>query len=145
MALDHVTRVLGRYEYTLTPMPARKASRLLARLFARFAPALKNADTSDVVGLVAALGAALDPDDLDALTEALIACTELQMHPAPMPRTVLTAAIVDTLFAAEMGEMMQWLLFGLEVNYGSFFAEAQAKMAARPAPATSTPVAGPAQ
>jgi hypothetical protein len=147
---DPQSKTIGRYEYTVTPLGGRAASKLLARVFGRISPVLSTIDIKrgmavemEVLKAVAGVLGNLTDADIDYLFDAFCPCTRASIHPG-QPPSVFTKAIADATFAGEQLEMVGWLRFCFEVNFGDFLAVLGEKLASATAPVSSGPAEKPA-
>lgn len=134
------TREIDGLTVTSTPLPARRANRLLTRLGALIAPLgdlIAGAQTGansfadvDLQGLGAALGGALSQVQGDAadamITQTLVATTVI----VDGRRVDLSSGeAIDVVFQGRLGTMYKVLGFALEVNFRDFFDVARSRIA----------------
>lgn len=119
MAIETRARAIDGKQYKVTQLGAVQGRKVFTRLLRIIAPLLAAKDPS--LGL-ADVAAHITEADLDALCEVFAAKT---MIPTTMSNgaEVPLAGVFDDHFAANYGGMMRWLMFCLEVNFASFFAE----------------------
>jgi len=132
MAIEPKSKEIGGDNYTVTPMTAVKGRRVFARLFKVIGPVLgKLSEGVNVGDLLGAAAAHVSEDDVDYFCEAFA------------PGTTVNGAELQKVFAVHfMGkyaEMVEWIAFAVEVNFGDFFSAL-----AKKAPAPKTVPAAPA-
>lgn len=157
---DSQTIAIDKHNYTVRMLPARRATRMLAKLSGMLGPALgtlaeggKLSDLADakVDGKLfsraaMALFAHVDEDAVDAILMELADVTTVE------PGGVLKP-IYDLHFMGRQGALMKWAGFALRVQYADFFAVASAALAdldartaekaeASPSPLTSSGTSG---
>lgn len=123
-------RRIGDYTYRIKPLGVGKGKALLVRLARATGPAL--AAAIDGVGAGAGslaqlpagvlgpaikeFAAGLNEEDLDYAVEALAAETEVSSG----GEWAQLGPLVEYHFRGAYDELLRWLVFALEVNYGSF-------------------------
>lgn len=107
-------KVIGKYEYTVTQLPATEARHVFTMLARVFGSAAGSAEP------IAALMAEIKDDNLDVLCKKFSSQTFVAINSKQSP---LLADVFDEHFAGDIGGMFKWLAFCLEVNFGNFFAE----------------------
>jgi hypothetical protein len=133
------------YVYHVTQFGAREGGRVLVRLLKLVGGAAGEAvqseddiDMGTIGKMIANLAESVSEADFDMLVDTFMKTTHVSGgdYRAPMP--LAAEGVFDLHFAGAYAELGQWLLFAIEVNFGSFFGEAgivrQAKAAvsARP-------------
>ncbi len=128
MGLRSERRTIGEHEYEVTQLPSSKGRRLLVRLFKVLGPAFgeltaggaKNVDEVDSGALARAiqeLALRITSDDLEDVVQELARTTRIRMG----DKEPELASVMELHFAGRYDELIRWLAFALEVNYGSFF------------------------
>ena len=124
------------YEVRCTQHPARRATRLLAKIGRVVGPAITNAQAAGVSmeSNIAALGPALSAlfAELDDQAADTLLCEILSNSSITMPNDsgqmvsfdLSKPEMIDLAFSGKLGTMMSCAKFALEVNFGSFFAAA---------------------
>lgn len=123
-------RKIGDYSYRVTPLGVGKGKALLVRLARAMGPAL--AAAVDGIGSgggslaklpagvlapgIRELAASLNEEDLDYAVEVLAETTEVSSG----GEWAELDKLVEFHFRGAYDELLQWLWFSLEVNYGSF-------------------------
>lgn len=136
-------KMIGEYEYAVTQLDAVKGSRVFTRLTKILAPAIvglssastqikgtKPADVDDVTGskMFEALGKLaenLTEADVDFFRECFAASTDVMItdEQTGKQRSPKLSTIFGLHFAGKYDEMIEWLVFCFEVNFGSFFVQ----------------------
>ncbi len=133
--LQAKSKVIDGLEYKVTQLGAKEGRRLLTRLVKVAGPMMAGAGTGDVSGALERALGGLKDEDVDFLCDTLARSTEVQVDSTHQP---LLADIFDSHFAGNYHNLMKWLAFALEVNFGSFFQMAVAlKSAVSASPATA--------
>lgn len=133
--------------YEVTPLGALKGREVLVRLMNLLGPGLSNlirtwnkdAAPEVAAALFADLAARIADDDLRYLVEAFAPGTQVQTPDMKGPG-VLDGQRIDDHYAANYGELFQWLWLCIQVNYKSFLAGApgvQGLMSRAPASSSS--------
>lgn len=143
--LDSQTTTIDGHSYTVRMLPARRATRMLAKLSGMIGPALgtlaeggKLTDLADakVDGKLfsraaVALFAHVDEDAVDAILMELADVTTVEPGGLLKP-------IYDVHFMGRQGALMKWAGFALRVQYADFFDVASAALASFDARAAAT-------
>jgi hypothetical protein len=112
------TKLIGDFEYVVTPLPAGQANDVLRRLLAVVGGGLeKLGPGADAAAAIGGMIRSLDQHDQDHIIRWLAGSTQVRRG----PQTVPLASCFDEHFAGEIGEEIDWLVFALEVNFGRFF------------------------
>ncbi|HWJ97515.1 MAG TPA: hypothetical protein VNQ33_05105, partial [Acidimicrobiales bacterium] len=125
---DSQTSTIDGHSYTVRMLPARRATRMLAKLSSMIGPALgtlaeggKLSDLADakVNGKLfsraaVALFAHVDEDAVDAILMELADVTTVEPGGLLKP-------IYDVHFMGRQGALMKWAAFALRVQYADFF------------------------
>lgn len=123
MAFKSQTKKIGTTTYTVTPLGAQAGRSILMLLMGKMGPAItegqKNGGGAAFVG---ALVSAMDEPTVERLCNEFAPRTEVKLGDGKAPNL---DAIFENHFAGNYGELLGWLQFCLEVNYSSFFVEAQ--------------------
>ena len=119
-------KTIGGYTYQVTQLGAKQGVSVAARLARILSPVIggvegKPSGAALGSGLKAAL-AGLDEKDLIALSDAFAALTEVTGGEFES-RTPKLAPMFDEHFAGHYGDLVNWLLFCVEVNFASFLDE----------------------
>jgi hypothetical protein len=111
--------------YHVTQFGARHGGRVLVRLLKMIGGAAGEALKSEgdfdmnVVGnVVANLAETVSENDFDYLCDTFAVATEVEINGKSVPLS--TEGVFDVHFAGAYIELGQWLLFAVEVNFGSF-------------------------
>lgn len=110
--METQTKRLGEHEYTVHPLGALKGRKLLVKLIRVMGPALGSDPEK-----------ALDALDAGVFEEVCDTFADSSFVTLPSGKAPKVKEVFDLHFAQKYGEMIQWILFSLEVNYGGFFAE----------------------
>jgi hypothetical protein len=116
-------RAVGTANYEVTPLGALEGSRVFARLLSIAGPVVetiaKAGPKGDAAGaaVFAALTQRITPEDLTFFCEVFARWTTVNIN-GKEPRL---SDIFDEHFSGNYGDMLQWLSFCIEVNFGSFF------------------------
>lgn len=134
MGLESKTKSINGVEYTVTQLGAKEGRRLLTRLLKVAGPALGEAAKAGGVGsALEKIALNLNPDDIDYFCETLERTTTVRQG----ERNPRLSDISDLHFAGNYGDEAKWLVFAMEVNFGSFLALAgDLKSAANESPAS---------
>lgn len=132
MALEEKDKLIGRGRYYVTQLGAHKGRVALTRLVKLLGPVIAHvvSDSKPGTALLAISGDSLRDAMLELSKQ--ISETDLQwfcdtfgefstFEDAIGKRPKLTPEFQNTHFAGHYGEMMQWLTFCAEVNFGDFF------------------------
>jgi hypothetical protein len=127
--LKRETKTIGEHEYAVTQLDAVKGRRVATRIAKILAPVVGagSAETGDMAKALQALVAGMTEEDVDSLCDVFAASTDVQIPGEK--RSPKLSAIFALHFAGRYDEMVEWLLFCIEVNFSSFFARAGLKRA----------------
>lgn len=123
--LEASTKRIGETNYKVTQLRAVKGRRLLVKLLKALGPAataIQDAKDGNVGALLGKLTGSLDEDLVDELCDTFAGCTEFDLGNGKWIGLGETGQF-DLRFAGKYGDMVKWLTFALEVNYGSFLGE----------------------
>ena len=134
---------IGGRVYEVTPLPAGPGVRVMVQLARMFAPALGAATSLTALATAVRSGFAdvadrLDPEQLEALCRTLATYTRVEVTPG---KVVGLSEVFDLHFQANYFELLLWLKFALQVNFGPLVDEVLARAAARAAPGASAAAA----
>lgn len=142
---------LNGTRYEVTPFGSTQGRKVLVRLSNLLGPALAQAlatapgegDAKAQLERVSASAIAdllgrVAEDDLEYLVREFAACTVVQTPDMKGPGP-LDDKRRDDHYAANYGEMFQWLWFGITLNYKSFLAVVPVRLSAGPTSATPAP------
>jgi hypothetical protein len=107
------SRSIGGKQYTVRQMGAKQGSRMLVRLMRVVANGLDGGKVS-----LAAIADGLDDDMFIKLVDELAPTTEVDLGDG---RVLTFDKVLDLQFAGQYQDMLEWLVFALEVNYSDFF------------------------
>ncbi len=110
--LETKSKTIGDHDYKVTQLGAGKGRKVLVRLLKTCGPAFALAAQGNPTEALGKLASDLDEETLDYLVEAFAARTELD--------GIGLAGIMELHFAANYGEMLEWLGFCIQLNYSSF-------------------------
>lgn len=117
MGLKSEDRQIGDYNYTVTQLGAVKGSEVMVRLANVLGKVVSKG--SNLKEALASVASSLAPADLQFLCDAMATRTLVSggeyKGPVELPR------VFDMHFAGKYLEMLRWLSFALEVNFGGFF------------------------
>jgi len=124
------SRTIDGYIYEVSPVAVGPGRKLLVKLLKIVAPAVKESGLDGVqqAGTGMAKGLALIATLIDRLSDSDL--EDAQKLFGPQTRftrdgeeawITLTYDMQQTHFAAQYQQLVEWLKFALEVNYGSFF------------------------
>lgn len=124
-------RVISGQVYKITQHGAKEGRKVLARLVQILGkPVAALADGEGLNALVNAVGAfvaGLTPAEVDYFCDTFAPKTVVQMDGAP----VNLHGVFDLHFAGQYGDMLDWLVACIEVNYASFFVALRARVQTR--------------
>lgn len=134
--LDSKTKAIDGHSYTVRKLPARKGTRMLAKIARMVGPSLgtlaEGGKLSDLMDAkldgklfsraISALFLHVDEDAVEAILMDLADVTTVE------PGGVLKP-IYDVHFMGRQGALMRWAAFALEAQYADFFAEVRAAIA----------------
>lgn len=138
------------YTYHVTQFGAREGGRVIVRLLKMLGGALGSAvkadDAENAVGfdvdaignVIANIAETVTEADFDFLVDTFAKCSSVSGGDYRAPAPLTTEGIFDLHFAGAYVELGEWLLFAIEVNFGSFLGEsglvrrASAATSARP-------------
>jgi hypothetical protein len=138
--------ILNGTAVEVTQWGSREASRNMLVLSRFFGDALGSTSTirerlvkGDFSALATLFGKLGQPDDMLALCDALAPCTKVAGGPEGTPAGSVMLALKDwdDHFAGDLSGMIEWLVFGLRVNYADFLAGLLAKASEEKTPETS--------
>ena len=128
MGLEVKEKKIGRAVYRVEQLGTRKGRPAMVRLTKLLGPIMgklleggdgKSVTTSGLAGALTELSDRISTEDLDHFCELFGEKTELVLDDGKRP--VLLLPYQESWFAGHYGEMMQWLAFCAEVNFGDFF------------------------
>lgn len=126
MSLESKSKIIGRYEYTVTQLAARngrtaflKMMKLAAPVIAAGVTATGNADKA-VNATFQNVAQSITPEDFEWFVEVFAKSTTVKLGMDEQPQL---SAIIDIHFAGKYFELCSWLAFCLEVNFGNFLEE----------------------
>ena len=117
------TRTIGEATYEVTQLGALEGRRVLARiaqLLGGTVGAIAKTGSPDLVAALQSFAEHLTPDSVDYFCDIFAKGTQVHL---PSGKVVVLKDVFDNHFAANYGEMISWLTFCLEVNFGSFLGE----------------------
>lgn len=116
------------YVYHVTQFGAREGGRIAIRLGKIFGGALgaaiKSDTERDVGDMIAKAFDAVTEQDFDALIDTFAKCSAVSGGDYKGQAPLTAEGLFDLHFAGAYGELVQWLIFAFEVNFGSFLGEA---------------------
>jgi hypothetical protein len=143
--------VLNGTRYEVTPFGSTKGRQVLVRLSNLLGPALAQALATPASGgtakealekvsasALADLLGRVSAEDLEYLVREFAACTVIQAPDMKGPGP-LDESRRDSHYAANYGELFQWLWFGITLNYKSFLAVVPVKFMAGPTSGSPAP------
>ena len=154
-------RTIDGLEFTTTMLPARRASRLGARLLRLAGPVLKKLggikmgdDVGQLIPALFVLFESVSDDELESLQAEILCGTSVKMSlpGEKKPRNVdmVDGDMIDLVFTGRLATMYKAMKFAVEVNFSDFFdvlRNAAAKRKGSAAPETpgssETPEASP--
>jgi hypothetical protein len=85
-------------------------------------------DNAVVGKIISGLSESIEADDIDFLCDEFSKTSDVQggeetawrQFAQPVPLSAENGALLDMHFAGQYGELLQWLMFCVEVNYGDF-------------------------
>ena len=126
--LPQKTKTIGAHEYKVRMLPATKGRVVMLTLARVLGPAAGVAATAkggDNAALLEPLFKSvlqgLTADDLNAVCNIFADSTDVVIHDDKGKREPQLSKIFDLHFAGKYDEMLAWLIFCVEVNFGSFF------------------------
>lgn len=124
------TKEIDGFKVRVTQHPARKATRLLAKVGRTIGPALGamrgmkaadlKKDVADLAPLISTLFAQLTDEDVDSLVVDILSYTTVVDLEANIHH-MSDAKQIDAVFTGELRTLMATLAFALEVNFRDFF------------------------
>lgn len=113
------SKQIGNHTYTVTQFGAREGGRVFIRITRLLGPAIGGGAEGGAAAMIGQLSTALDESDFDSLCDTFAAATMVTGgdYGAKQPQL---KAVFDDHFAGRYDELLEWLLFAFEVNYGSF-------------------------
>lgn len=128
MALEKVTKVIGETEYEVTQLDAIRGRKVMVRLAKAFAPVLAGGKSADGLARLGEALANISDDDVDFLCDTFAPSTSVISTDAQGRRVAPQLSKIFGLhFAGKYDELIQWLYFCLEVNFGSFVKRLQSQ------------------
>jgi hypothetical protein len=130
MGLETKSKRIGRCEYQVTQLGFKAGRAAMVRLTKVLGPIFgrlldgsdgKSVSAQGVAGALYELSERLSEDDLSYLCELFGDKTIAVMDDGRRPS--LVPKFMEEHFAGHYGEMIKWLVFCLEVNYGDFIAD----------------------
>lgn len=136
MGLKTEAKTIGAYTYKVTALNALDGRKVFVRLVKMVGPGLSayKASPDMASALTQGMGAlisALSEEDVEHLCNKLSASTEVSGGDYGEKRRPQLDGVFLTHFAANYFEMIEWLIFALEVNFGSFFEKAGGLMTSK--------------
>lgn len=132
MAIRTENKVIGDSTYRARQLPAGEGRRAFARLVRFLGPALAGLTSGEkdkganLGATLAGLASALTPEDVDYFCDTFGAVNDVK-NGDDWPRV---SAVFDIHFAGKYGEMMKWIAWNIELNFGSFFADLGLRLSA---------------
>lgn len=119
------------YTYHVTQFGAREGGRVLVRLLKMVGGAVGEAvkgeaehfDMTTVGKMIGNLADTVSEEDFDYLCDTFAKASEVSGGEYREPVLLTTDGVFDLHFAGAYVELGQWLLFAVEVNFGSFLGE----------------------
>jgi hypothetical protein len=105
MALEPQSKTIGEYTYTVRPLTAKKGTRALTRLIANSNPTEWSEETLDYFENLFVPNTSVEGGGLKGAPDL--------------------GAIYELHFVDRYYEYIQWLMFCIKVNFGSFFEKAK--------------------
>lgn len=124
-----VTKKIGKTTYRVTPLGAKQGCKVFTRLANLLGSGLKGAGPG--MDRFAAFGTALESlkdSDFEYFCDAFAPVTEFNTGDQRWPHL---SDFFDDHFAGNYLEMLEWLEFAVEVNFGDFFDAVKEKLAPR--------------
>lgn len=125
------TKQIGKHIFhvgSISPRRALKVTRRLAAVIPAFVSiAGENGEGTTKEATLEAIGKAvaiLADDDLDFITDALASATRVQLGGNGGTVVELSQHGVDAVFVGDVKGLIEWLAFGLRVNFGPLLAGA---------------------
>jgi hypothetical protein len=136
------------FVYHVTQFGAREGGRVLVRLLKMVGGAAGAAveseqdfDMRTVGKIVSNLAESVSEEDFDTLVATFMKTTDVSGGAYKTRAPLATDGLFDLHFAGAYGELGQWLMFAIEVNFGSFLGESGLVQKAKAA-ANARPVSG---
>lgn len=125
MSREAVSKTIGEFEYRIVPLGAKQGTRMatrLGKLVAALAPSPDSTGSVEakVLDRLRTLFDTLSESDVDYFCDTFAKFTEVQIAPNKWPNL---DKIFDEHFAGHYGDLTNWLLACIEVNFGSFLEE----------------------
>ena len=117
MAIEAKTKSIGASDYTVEPHGAIKGRALLLRLVKVVGPSLTAVSQDSIPDAIRSLLDGLTEEDLTFLCNEFAAKTMVTVDGGELQ----LSKIFDAHFIGSYVEMIQWLAWAIEVNFGSFF------------------------
>ncbi len=141
--LDVKSKTIAGHEYKVRQLVATKGRLVMLTLARIIGPAAALAasakDKQSVMGdIITAVLQNVTADDFTSLCNTFAESTDLVIHEdGKRPREPKLSTVFDLHFAGEYQAMIEWLVFCVEVNFGSFFEGLKSKSDGTSAPSAS--------
>ncbi len=137
MALTTQQKTIGANTYEVTQLNAIKGRGVFTRFAKMIAPVIEELAAGDtgkdanarIAKAFASLLGSLSEDDMNFFCDAFAPTTCLVIDDGGKTRRPALKDLFGLHFASNYSEMLGWLYFCLEVNFGSFFAAAGLRLA----------------
>lgn len=144
MAVEIKSKQIGDCTYRVRQLPAVQGRKVLVRLMKMFGPALGSMESNgnaegNVLQMLSTALENLDEDMFDSLCDTFAKYTEFEL-PNGNYIGLGEQGMFDQHFTGKMGQMTQWLVFCVQVNFADFLGvlSGAVKKSAPPAPTTSS-------
>ena len=141
MAIKIESKQIGQHVYTVEQLGAIRGREIFVRLV-RLLGSSVDTIKGDAGAVLAKAAAAFSTEDMTAFCDAFAAKTDVTGGEYASAHPQLSN-IFDLHFAGNYSEMVEWIIFAFQVNFGSFFQGASAKLAKSQARADGSPTAPP--
>lgn len=137
---DPVEKLIGETRYKVTPLGAKQGCQVMTRITKLLGGAIDKTNSTNAAALVAGALLELSEENLSYFVDTFAKYTDINNEGTNGNWPGL-APLIELHFAANYGEMFEWLQFCIETNYGSLFERAKAALAKQKAAAeVKTPV-----
>lgn len=140
-----VHKEIGSTTFHMEPLGAKAGQRILLRIGKTLADLFAARDLATLQAAIVSAIKGMSEADFDHITAAFADATFVDFrdpNPANGSKAMKLTAVYDSQFAGHYECLVEWVRWGLEVNFGSFFVEARALMSrAEASPSSSPPAA----
>jgi len=125
---EAATKQIGESQYRVTPLGAKKGMRVLSRITSILGDTVKAGAKTEAEAKAAFVSKLMSEDDLSFFCDQFAPNTAVSVDGGKKWPTL--SDVFDAHFMANYREMIEWVSFAIEVNFGSFFGGAASESAA---------------